>query len=622
MRKRAKAVQWLTRRGLSRWVVYLEDEEEGVVDLDQVCVLAKKNGGDALRVRHYKRRYVKTTFLPIVCLFTILMTCYFLNGSEFCISHDITANLFLPLNLLKYGTLFFRPERWPPLFYWKLDGFENSRCVLEPMHLANVTSPVAAGLLKLGHLSLRNERYFMIPVISSSNTYANIFGLGAGLTALPVVSIMKWISPVGWTSSDGGYDLLFLAGKITASLCSSIAAIMLFSILRVRSGVTTALMLSLHYGLCTAVFSMASQGLWQHGPNAMYICVAIYLYTRRRRTYKYIMGACLGAAVFCRPNSVLVTIVFVIESLISRGFKQTVPIVLGGVPFAVSLLYYNYVVLGHMFSTAQTVKSVEFLDLKGRPSLFSTPILEGLSGLLFSPSRGLFVFSPMFMFLILVWLFIIIRRRRFFEGCTSKNVLFRPACVSCLVLTIFASKWYDWWGGYCYGCRPLLDVLPFVTLILESPARHVLSKSKSRIFRFVLISCFLWGLFVQALGVGAYNASTWNHYAYDDRGEGMPLSIDSVEGRHRLWSFSQGQIAHLYNEFNHSRKLKVWKMWHYSHNTIALKLDSLFQEHETLADSIDRCASDVRRVEYSKYMRQISSAIRARDASLLPLSKL
>ena len=191
MRKRAKAVQWLTRRGLSRWVVYLEDEEEGVVDLDQVCVLAKKNGGDALRVRHYKRRYVKTTFLPIVCLFTILMTCYFLNGSEFCISHDITANLFLPLNLLKYGTLFFRPERWPPLFYWKLDGFENSRCVLEPMHLANVTSPVAAGLLKLGHLSLRNEQYFMIPVISSSNTYANIFGLGAGLTALPVVSIMK-----------------------------------------------------------------------------------------------------------------------------------------------------------------------------------------------------------------------------------------------------------------------------------------------------------------------------------------------------------------------------------------------------------------------------------------------
>ena len=259
--------------------------------------------------------------------------------------------------------------------------------------------------------------------------------------------------------------------------------------------------------------------------------------------------------------------------------------------------------------------------MKGRSSLFSTPLFEGLSGLLFSPSRGLFVFSPLFMVLILISLFR--QRKNHKKSDENSEMLFRPACISCSILTIFASKWYDWWGGYCYGCRPLLDVLPYLTLMLASPARYVIKTSKSRVLHLIFALCFLWGLFVQSLGVAAYNASTWNHYAYDDRGEGYALSIDTLEGRHRLWSVSQGQIAHMYNNFNHSRDLKKWKMWHYSHNTLALKLDSLFEEHETLADSIYRCARRPASTrKYTEYMRLIARSVRARDAKWMPFDPL
>ena len=304
----------MSERNLTRWI---EHDFKGLKNNE---FLSRRKG---LRVRHYERQRGKEkrygVLVPMTILFTILTTCYFANGAEFCISHDITASILLPLNVINYGTLTYRPERWPALFEWKL-GFENG-CFLEPLHLANVTSPVASSLLNLGHLSVRRERYFMIPVHHGNGTYANIFGVGAGLTSLPVIYLMKWISPEGWTSSDGGYDSLFLGAKVTASLCCTAAAILLFLILRARFGTITAFVMSLHYGLCTTVFSMASQGLWQHGPNAMYICAAMYMYHHKKN--KIFVGACLGAAVFCRPNSVLVTIVFVLESFVTQGLKRT-----------------------------------------------------------------------------------------------------------------------------------------------------------------------------------------------------------------------------------------------------------------------------------------------------------
>ena len=307
-------MRWLSERNLTRWI------EHDFKSLKNNEFLSRRKG---LRVRHYERQRGKEkrygVLVPMTILFTILTTCYFANGAEFCISHDITASILLPLNVINYGTLTYRPERWPALFEWKLE-FENG-CVLGPLHLANVTSPVASSLLNLGHLSVRRERYFMIPVHHGNGTYANIFGLGSGLTSLPVIYLMKWISPEGWTSSDGGYDSLFLGAKVTASLCCTAAAILLFLILRARFGTITAFVMSLHYGLCTTVFSMASQGLWQHGPNAMYICAAMYLIHHKKN--KFLVGACLGAAVFCRPNSALVTIVFVLESFVTQGLKRT-----------------------------------------------------------------------------------------------------------------------------------------------------------------------------------------------------------------------------------------------------------------------------------------------------------
>jgi hypothetical protein len=81
----------------------------------------------------------------------------------------------------------------------------------------------------------------------------------------------------------------------------------------------------------------------------------------------------------------------------------------------------------------------------------------GLAGHLVSPSRGLFVFSPIIPFL--VWL--VLRNR--------SHLPMRPlvalAALTAGVHLVVASAWANWWGGNSYGPRLLTDIIPWLVLL-------------------------------------------------------------------------------------------------------------------------------------------------------------
>src|SRR6185295_17394439 len=58
------------------------------------------------------------------------------------------------------------------------------------------------------------------------------------------------------------------------------------------------------------------------------------------------------------------------------------------------VLLYNLAVAGHVAGG---------YGLVGKPTYFRHDLLSGLGGLLFSPTRGLLVFSPFLLFLVLAW---------------------------------------------------------------------------------------------------------------------------------------------------------------------------------------------------------------------------
>ncbi|MBM3335663.1 hypothetical protein FJY63_13470, partial [Candidatus Sumerlaeota bacterium] len=90
---------------------------------------------------------------------------------------------------------------------------------------------------------------------------------------------------------------------------------------------------------------------------------------------------------------------------------------------------------------------------------FSTPFLTGLFGLLFSPSRGVFWFSPP---LIAALCYVVCFHRR------HPRLCFAVFATVAIKLFVF-SKWWNWFGGWSWGSRFLLPAVPLVMLVLLEP---------------------------------------------------------------------------------------------------------------------------------------------------------
>ncbi|NOZ72824.1 MAG: hypothetical protein GXP38_13095, partial [Chloroflexi bacterium] len=112
---------------------------------------------------------------------------------------------------------------------------------------------------------------------------------------------------------------------------------------------------------------------------------------------------------------------------------------------ALGLFLYNIERFGHVWTTGYHFGSGEG---------FSSPLLSGLYGLLFSPYRGIFYHQPLTL-LALAGLPLFWRRHRH-EALLTMSV-------SLLLLLVFA-KWWIWWGGFAWGPRFLMPLAPYLVL--------------------------------------------------------------------------------------------------------------------------------------------------------------
>jgi hypothetical protein len=413
-----------------------------------------------------------------------------------------------------------------------------------------------------------------------SNLYVGNYGLGPPLSLVPFFAIFKlFIDDLQNNSS-----FLWYSGKTIASLFVAGSAV--FVLLSARRFVSrkASIIVALAYGLGTCVWAMSSQTLMQHAPTEFFVALGIYFLVRIQggRIFALWCGLAFGAAVLCRPTCAVFVIAIGVY-LITVDRRSAMLFIVGGLPMAIAVGIYNSYYFGTPWSFGQTESALldAYFKIGSQvTSVWCTPLHVGLAGHLFSPSRGLLIYSPFIIFSI--W--------GMWKAWREDEYLpLRPLFFGVIGIILIQSKWFDWWSGWSYGYRHIVDTAPIFAIFLI-PVIDAALKNKLRKTAFYAL--LGWSICIQVVGAFAYDLSSWNAktvYKVQISQNAPPvfldkpwevldliksknakileqerMDIDHPKYRYRLWSLRDNMILWYAQHFNSSRAMKKRKIRNWS----------------------------------------------------------
>ncbi len=379
------------------------------------------------------REHARATPAVALCLYLVLLTVYLLAYSGVFHSIDAVQMFAVTENIVKHG----RPHA--DQLWW---GGEQ-------------------GLLRFGR---------------DGSLYAR-YPLGPSYLAAPLYWLALHVRPFGAVQA-----VMLLNAFLTALS----GALLFLCLQRLGYGRAVGLVVALVYGLATLALVYARY-FFSEPISALGLVAAAYflLCYRREGALRWVLlaGCALGLAITAKlPNAVLVP-VFAAYGFWRRERRPgpwAAPVAFGTV-IAGSLLavgYFNYARFGSPWQTGYPPAET-----------FSTPLWEGLVGLLFTPERGLFVYLP----LALLALFSL---PGFFRRHRAEALL---AAVVFAVYCLLFAGWHSWWGGRDWGPRFLVPTVPFLMLMLAPTVEAVLERrSPALTVAFVALTAL--SAAIQALG--------------------------------------------------------------------------------------------------------------------------
>lgn len=318
---------------------------------------------------------------------------------------------------------------------------------------------------------------------------------------------------VGSWSLDDRVVLARIVEKIFASLLTALSLVVLYNLLCKLTSPGTALFLSLVYGFATSAWSVCSQALWPHTGGSAAIILALWSYQRSIRSpglrrYVLMLGLWCGIALMVRPTNLALTGAFAAILAFRRQLRDLLLFCLPVIPCGVVTAAVNYWEFG-------TVRGMYI-------SALEMPSLQGLANVLASPSRGLFIYSPILVLSLVGGL--LIHR----EPDRDTRLLYWICLLFSTAHILLVSVVPFWFGGNAWGPRLLSEASPCLVILMVPAMRLVRPR--------VLVQCacaalLVASVFVQFLGAFSYPKGLW-----DDR----PVSI-SVKSE-RLWDWQDTQI--------------------------------------------------------------------------------
>ena len=339
--------------------------------------------------------------------------------------------------------------------------------------------------------------------------YYSRFPVGSGLVATPLYYVFDSFNMLV-TKED-----IYWAHKLSAAILAALSV--LFMYLFLCNNVRTpgrAFILAFIFAFCTGVWSINSQALWQS--TGFMLCWVITLWLLFRTSpHPALAGMFLALAVLCRPPAIIFFPILALTLALSKRRVRNINIFSGFFLVSFIVLFLLFRTKGHDYITWM----IENYLKGGNPLLF-------LAGNLFSPSRGLFVYSPVFILAVIGLFFRVHDQRRLYLMSIAGSALY-------LLSIMFYRKW---WGGYNYGPRYLVEIVPFMILLLD----RFLERFRGSAARVVLGVFVLLSAGVHYIGTYYYNFC-WD---YENDVDNNPMACFQVLDSQPLFALTRGRVHH------------------------------------------------------------------------------
>jgi hypothetical protein len=361
------------------------------------------------------------------------------------------------------------------------------------------------------------------------------FGLGSSALSIPFYVIGKLIG----TPENAVSIMNLLIGSATVVLIFLFSAALGYSY---RASV----LVSIFYGLGTFAWPLAKQP-FDHTVETFFVLFSVYLMylyaIHRHKCYLFFSAFCLGFAFTTRLTSILVLPpLFIIlmgryskqregyNMIFIKTAKDMFLFLLVFFPFLWLNCWYNNYRFGSIFETGYSLIAMKI----GLDFFSGTPLLTGLTGLLISPGKGFFYYSP-------IALLFFFSFRSFMKKHRSVSFAFLLIMISYL---LFLSKNIFWHGDSAWGPRYLLVLTPFFLI----PIAELLNSNqwrKNRFMRIALFSTFFVSLIIQLIAITVYFHIYFFHLAYDENvkfivlsGKGVPSLSEPPPEVYFDWRYS------------------------------------------------------------------------------------
>ncbi|ABK14859.1 hypothetical protein [Methanothrix thermoacetophila] len=326
--------------------------------------------------------------------------------------------------------------------------------------------------------------------------------------------------------------------KLSASLIASTSVVFVYLSIKELINRRVAFIVAVLFAFGTNTWAISSQALWQHGLIELILAMFIYLVliNEKIKSNKIVisLGVLSGLFVFNRPiDSVLLAPVlyYIFDMRDKRIIYYIFSAFSSGAPF----LLYNIYYFGNLFGGYTDL--LKLFDL-------SPEMVTRFAGLLVSPSRGLFVYTPITLLSVLGFAKVMrIPNKRI------KNFLILMG-ISCFTLVIIYSSFIIWWAGGSYGPRFLTGMLPAMAIFLGFFIKDIklnVYRFKNLSIIFIVSALVFWSFFTQFVGAFYYPNGNW---------DGDP-NVDLHP--EKLWDWKDTQLTRTFNAGMASSPLSCFK---------------------------------------------------------------
>ncbi|MGD0318575.1 MAG: glycosyltransferase family 39 protein [Nitrososphaerales archaeon] len=303
-----------------------------------------------------------------------------------------------------------------------------------------------------------------VDIFQYRGQYYSALAPGLALFAFPFV--VPGFIIVGHFSE---YGAVMLSSEFFVAMLNALAVLYLYKLSRMYFREATASFIALAYAFSTVSWSLATF-FFQSDASAALDIVAVYLVLRATRGSRgsitlLLGGLSVAAAMMVDYVNFLLMPVLLVYIVVSLRRKNRGLLAKAAVGFALcsflgvlAIGLYNYASFGQVLVSSEQL----YLHSSSLLGEFSTPWYLGVVLNLFTPLRGIFLYSP----ILLVGVFGF--RKMLDTSAVRREGLLILAAFMVLFLPYCA--WYDPTGGLSFGPRFIVASLPFLLL----PAGYVI----------------------------------------------------------------------------------------------------------------------------------------------------